>query len=125
MEHPDYPFTEFLSDYAACNLEATDDMRTDNQSFMDWFWIFITRIYPDQATAAYRGFRLIGVFVNIRELRDFYATEGLGRKTTSGRFIADNELVEALYEFTCGPGDIPGMPVKSLVTKRAKEIRAA
>ena len=125
MEYPEYPFTQFLSDYAACNLEATDDMKTDDPSFMRWFWNFITRIYPDQETAAYRGFRLIGVFTNIRKLSDFYALEGLGRKTASGRFIADNELVEALYEFTCGPGDIEGMPVRNLVAKRAKEIRAA
>ena len=81
MEHPDYPSSDFLSDFEAANFSLPDLKGTDDDAFQAWFRNVMTKIYPDTNTMAYRGFRLIGVFGNIRGLADYYIGQGLTKRT--------------------------------------------
>lgn len=125
VEYPEYPFEEFLSDLTACCLVAPERVKTDSHEFIEWLQGHLFRIYHDRSKVAYRGVRLIGVYANIRGLIDYYSSEGLARNIGEGKFVASNELAAALYEFTCCPEDIPGMPNRDIVAKRVKEIRAS
>ena len=122
-EDPDYPFTEFLSDFEACNFSAPTLAETMSEEFVTWFGDFIYGLYPDKKVARYRGGTLVAAYGHVRGLIDFYTYEGLARRMPSGGFIASTELVASMYELIAGPEELPGMPDRHLVASNAKALR--
>ncbi len=123
-EHPAYPLADFLSDFEACNFSVPATVGYKEGELAKWFTDFLLDIYPDGQKAYYRGGRLIAAYGHIRAFANFYSSEGLGRKTSSGGFIASTELLSTLYDLIGGPEEKEGMPDKRDIANLAKMRRS-